>query len=179
MTPEIVHELITECGVNIVKVGIGSGSVCETRLKTGVGYPQLSAVIECSHAAKEAGGYIISDGGITNVCDITKAFAGGADFVMMGGMFAGHDESPGELTGDSITGYSKVCYGMSSMESMKRHNIVKNYRTSEGKCVGIPLKGPLQNTINDINGGIRSACTYVNSRNLTEFYNNTSFVAFK
>ena len=171
VTPDLVHELITECGVNIVKVGIGSGSVCETTLKTGVGYPQLSAVMECSHAAKEAGGYIISDGGVRSVCDVTKAFAGGADFVMIGGMFAGHEESPGEIIGGS-----KVCYGMSSHESMNKYGINKEYRTSEGKCVSIPLKGPLQNTILDINGGIRSACTYVNARNLTDFYHNASFV---
>lgn len=173
VTPECIYDLIKKHGVNIVKVGIGSGSVCETRLKTGVGYPQLQAIMDCSTAAHEAGGYIISDGGIKNPCDIAKAFAGGADFVMGGNIFAGHDESPGEVIENC-----KVFYGMSSQEANELYNGgLKDYRTSEGKKISIPLKGPLQNTIMDINGGLRSACTYVNASNLDDFYLNTQFVS--
>jgi len=175
VTPEIVEELIEDCGVNIVKVGIGSGSVCETRLKTGVGYPQLSAVIECSWAAESAGGYIISDGGITSPSDICKAFAGGANFVMVGGMFAGHSESPGDLLMENGETY-KLCYGMSSKEANEKYNGgMKDYRTSEGKVKNIKLKCPLEQTIKDINGGIRSACTYVNARNIPELSQNAEF----
>jgi GMP reductase len=172
VTPECIYDLIKIHGVNIVKVGIGSGSVCETRLKTGVGYPQLGAVIDCAQAAHEAGGYIISDGGIKNPCDIAKAFAGGADFVMAGGIFAGHTESPGKMVDNC-----KELYGMSSKEANEKYNGgLKNYRTSEGKKILVPVKGPLENTIKDINGGLRSACTYVNARNLDELYLNAEFV---
>jgi len=176
VTPEVVYDLIKCYGVNIVKVGIGSGMACETRIKTGVGYPQLAAVMECSIAARESGGYIISDGGITNPCDFSKAFAGGADFVMAGGIFAGHDESPGEIIEVDNKKY-KSFYGMSSKEANNRYNGgLKDYRTSEGRHLKIPLKGPLENTIKDINGGIRSACTYVGAKDLVEFYNSTQFV---
>ena len=176
VTPEIVYDLIKCYGVNVVKVGIGSGMACETRIKTGIGYPQLSAVIDCSFAAHEAGGYIISDGGITNPCDFSKAFAGGADFVMAGGVFAGHDESPGELIEIDNKKF-KSFYGMSSKEANNRYNGgLKEYRTSEGKYIKIQLRGPLDNTIKDINGGIRSACTYVGARNLEEFYDLTQFI---
>jgi GMP reductase len=171
VTPEAVTDLL-ESGVDIVKVGIGSGSVCETRLKAGVGYPQLSAVIECSEAAKEAGGYIISDGGIIYPCDIVKAFGAGADFVMCGSMFAGHDESPGE----SIDG-KKLFYGMSSVIANNKHSGgLKGYRTSEGKAVVLPLKGPLEYTLNDIEGSIRSACTYTNSKNVEDLSKNVEFI---
>uniref|UniRef100_A0A6C0B0H2 GMP reductase n=1 Tax=viral metagenome TaxID=1070528 RepID=A0A6C0B0H2_9ZZZZ len=175
VTPEIVDELISECGVNIVKVGIGSGSVCETRLKTGIGYPQLGAVIECAWAAETAGGYIISDGGVSSPSDICKAFAGGADFVMVGGMFAGHEESPGDTIIENDERY-KLCYGMSSKEANEKYNGgMKDYRTSEGKVKKIKMKGSLEETIKDINGGIRSACTYVNARNLRELSENAEF----
>jgi len=171
VTPEAVTELI-EVGVDIVKIGIGSGSVCETRLKAGVGYPQLSAVIECSEAARKAGGYIISDGGIIYPCDIVKAFGAGADFVMCGSMFAGHDESPGE----SISG-KKLFYGMSSeMANNKYNNGLKGYRTSEGKAVVMQVKGPLEYTLNDIEGSIRSACTYTNSKCIEDLSRNVEFI---
>ena len=175
VTPDLVYELVNDCGVNIVKIGIGSGSVCETRLKTGIGYPQLSAVMECGYAAAHGGAYIISDGGIKTPSDVCKAFAGGADFVMIGGMFAGHIESPGEIITQDNKQY-KLCYGMSSKEANEKYNGgMKDYRTSEGKIEKIPLKGSLEDTIKDLNGGIRSACTYTNSRNLRDFYHNTIF----
>ena len=180
VTPECIYDLIKIHGVNIVKVGIGSGSVCETRLKTGVGYPQFGAVVECSQAAHEAGGYIISDGGIRDPCDIAKAFGAGADFVMGGGIFAGHDESPGIITVDQNGNKFKEFYGMSSKEANEKYNGgLKNYRTSEGKKTQIPLKGLLEDTIKDINGGLRSACTYVDATNLDEFHNNAKFIILK
>jgi len=171
VTPDAVTELV-ESGVDIVKVGIGSGSVCETRLKTGVGYPQLAAVMECSQAAHSAGGYIISDGGIVHPCDIVKAFGAGADFVMCGSMFAGHDESPGQ----TIDG-KKLFYGMASDIAMNKYNNgTRGYRTSEGKAVVLTLKGPLELTLGDIGGSIRSACTYTNSKNIEELQSNVEFI---
>jgi len=165
VTPEATHELIQKCGVDIVKVGIGSGAVCETRLKAGVGYPQLSAVMECSQAAHAAGGRIMSDGGIVNPCDIVKAFVGGSDFVMCGSIFAGHNESPGE----SIDGTHKSFYGMSSSEANQKYNGGMNgYRTSEGKSVAIPIKGPIDDTLCDISGSIRSACAYTDCKHLDQ-----------
>ena len=160
VTPDLTRELIQKCGVDIVKVGIGSGAVCETRLKAGVGYPQLSAVMECSQAAHEAGGFIMSDGGIVNPCDIVKAFVGGSDFVMCGSIFAGHNESPGETIHG---GTHKSFYGMSSSEANQKYNGGMNgYRTSEGKSVAIPIKGSIDDTLCDISGSIRSACAYTN-----------------
>jgi GMP reductase len=190
VTPDITYDLIKQCGVNIVKVGIGSGSVCETRLKAGVGYPQLSAVMECADAAHEAGGYIISDGGIEHPCDVVKAFAGGADFVMAGSLFAGHEESPGETYIDPSTNIPyKTYYGMASDTALKKYNNnpnknskgtkgddTGNYRTSEGKKVMVRVKGSLKDTIRDINGGIRSACTYVNAQNIDELHEYTQFI---
>jgi GMP reductase len=177
VTPERVYDLIKVHRVNIVKVGIGSGMACETRLKTGVGFPQLSAVIDCSIAAHQAGGYIISDGGIKDPCDIVKAFAGGADFVMAGGIFSGHHESPGTEVIDKYGDHFKQFYGMSSIPANNLYNGgLKEYRTSEGKSLKIPLKGHLQNTILDINGGIRSACTYINANCIEEIYKNSNFV---
>jgi len=176
VTPECTYDLIKTYGVNIIKVGIGSGMACETRLKTGIGYPQLEAVMDCSYAAHEAGGYIISDGGIRNPCDVAKAFAGGADFVMAGGIFSGHNESPGEIVEIKGVKY-KEFYGMSSQEANDLYNGgMKDYRTSEGKKITIPLKGPLENTIMDINGGLRSACTYTDASNLNDFSSNAEFV---
>jgi len=173
VTPDLTHELIKSCGVDIVKVGIGSGAVCETRLKAGVGYPQLSAVIECSQAAREAGGRIMSDGGIIHPCDIVKAFAGGSDFVMCGSIFAGHEESPG----DTIDGTHKVFYGMSSEKANKKYNGGMNgYRTSEGKSVNIPIKGSIDDTLKDISGSIRSACAYTDCDHLEQLFEKAKFV---
>jgi GMP reductase len=170
VTPDAVVDLI-DSGVDIVKVGIGSGSVCETRLKAGVGYPQLSALLECSQAAHSAGGYIISDGGVVYPCDIVKAFGAGADFVMCGSMFAGHIESPGE----DIDG-NKLFYGMASDMAMNKYNGSRDYRTSEGKTVVLPPKGPLELTLRDIEGSIRSACTYTNSKSIADLQTNVEFI---
>ncbi|XP_070574490.1 GMP reductase 1-like [Ptychodera flava] len=149
VTGEMVEELILS-GADIIKVGIGPGSVCTTRKKTGVGYPQLSAVIECADAAHGLGGHIISDGGCTCPGDVSKAFGAGADFVMLGGMFAGHDQSGGETiekNGKKI----KLFYGMSSSTAMKKHaGGVAEYRASEGKTVEVPYRGDVEATVLDI-----------------------------
>jgi GMP reductase len=164
VTREMVEDLILTGGVDIVKIGIGPGSACTTRIKTGVGMPQLSAVIECSDAAHGVGGHIISDGGITCPGDMAKAFGGGADFVMVGGQFAGHDENPGELIEENGVKY-KLFYGMSSEHAMNKHyGGMKQYRSSEGRVIKIKYRGPLINTIRDYLGGVRSTCTYINAK---------------
>ena len=176
VTREMVEELIINGKVDIVKVGIGSGSVCTTRLQTGVGMPQLSAIIECSDAAHGCGGHIISDGGITSPGDASKAFGAGADFVMLGSILAGHNESGGEIIEEEGEKY-KVFYGMSSDTAMNKHyGGVNKYRSSEGKTVKIKLKGPVDETINDLLGGIRSTCTYVNAKNLKDLSKCTTFL---
>ena len=165
---EITEELILNGKVDIVKVGIGSGSVCTTRLQTGVGMPQLSSIIECADAAHGCNGHIISDGGITCPGDASKAFGAGADFVMLGSILSGHEESGGELIEENGEKY-KVFYGMSSDTAMvKYYGEVSQYRSSEGKTVKIKFKGPVENTIQDLLGGIRSTCTYVNARKLKD-----------
>ena len=170
VTPEMTEELILG-GVDIVKVGIGPGSVCTTRKKTGVGYPQLSAVIECADAAHGLRGHIIADGGCSVPGDVVKAFAAGADFVMLGGMLAGHKEG-----GATPLGGNKF-YGMSSDTAMDLHNGgVANYRASEGKTVEIPYRGEVSRTMQDILGGLRSACTYVGASELKELSKRTTFV---
>jgi len=183
VTKEMTEALIMS-GADIVKVGIGPGSVCTTRRQTGVGYPQLSAVIECADAAHGLGGRIISDGGCVCPGDLAKAFGGGADFVMLGGMLAGHDESGGDTveekdpnTGKGTGLYSKIFYGMSSDTAMKKHaGGVAEYRSSEGKTVKVPYRGPVIGTINDILGGIRSTCTYVGAAELRELPKRTTFI---
>uniref|UniRef100_A0A671UQT7 GMP reductase n=1 Tax=Sparus aurata TaxID=8175 RepID=A0A671UQT7_SPAAU len=175
VTGEMVEELIL-AGADIIKVGIGPGSVCTTRKKTGVGYPQLSAVIECADAAHGLGGHIISDGGCTCPGDVSKAFGAGADFVMLGGMLAGHSESGGETIEKNGKKY-KLFYGMSSDTAMKRHaGGVAEYRASEGKTVEVPYKGPVEVTIRDILGGVRSTCTYVGAGKLKELSRRTTFI---
>ena len=203
VTPEMTEELILHVGVDIVKVGIGPGSVCTTRLKTGVGYPQLSAIMECADAAHGLNGHICGDGGCKTPADICKAFGANADFVMLGGMLAGTDCCEGEwqyewncntLGEDSRANKSwwqpfdpgyptkkrKVSlrfYGMSSKEAMTKHNGgVANYRTSEGKCVTIPYKGKTEDTIADILGGLRSCCTYVGASKLKDLPKTTTFI---
>lgn len=239
VTPDMVYDLL-ERGADIVKVGIGSGSVCTTRKITGVGYPQLSAIMECADAAHGAGGLICGDGGITCAGDISKAFAAGADFVMSGGLFAGHDECGGQLIGTdlpesefeyrTIVGsddfYNRTkqiavvhkkskdrviyrvaeydgehpdqhmkhirkpasffdqtkpikmkFYGMSSEEAMKAHYGGKaNYRASEGKVVEVDYKGPVANTIEEILGGLRSACTYLGAKELKHLPKCATFI---
>ncbi len=175
VTGEMVEELLLS-GADIAKVGIGPGSVCTTRVKTGVGYPQLSAVIECADAAHGLGGRIISDGGCASAGDVAKAFGGGADFVMLGGMFAGHDESGGQLV-ERNGQHFKLFYGMSSDTAMKKHaGMVADYRASEGKTVEVPYRGPLEETVKDILGGLRSTCTYVGASALRELTKRTTFI---
>ena len=175
VTGEMVEELLLS-GADIVKVGIGPGSVCTTRVKTGVGYPQLSAVIECADAAHGLGGRIISDGGCVCAGDVAKAFGGGADFVMLGGMFAGHDESGGQLIKRDGKQF-KQFYGMSSETAMEQHaGGVAEYRASEGKTVEVPYRGPVAATVKDILGGVRSSCTYVGASALKELTKRTTFI---
>ncbi|RKE95436.1 GMP reductase [Ichthyenterobacterium magnum] len=175
VTGEMVEELLLS-GADIVKVGIGPGSVCTTRVKTGVGYPQLSAIIECADAAHGLGGQIISDGGCAIPGDIAKAFGAGADFVMLGGMLAGHNESGGELVERNGKPY-KQFYGMSSQTAMEKHvGGVAKYRASEGKTVEVPFKGNVQHTLQDILGGLRSTCTYVGAERLKELTKRTTFI---
>lgn len=175
VTGEMVEELLLS-GADIVKVGIGPGSVCTTRVKTGVGYPQLSAIIECADAAHGLGGQIISDGGCTTPGDVAKAFGAGADFVMLGGMLAGHDESGGETIEKNGEKYKKF-YGMSSSTAMDKHSGgVADYRASEGKTVEVPYRGPVKNTVKDILGGLRSTCTYVGASRLKELTKRTTFI---
>lgn len=175
VTGEMVEELLIS-GADIVKVGIGPGSVCTTRVKTAVGYPQLSAIIECADAAHGLGGQIISDGGCTIPGDLSKAFGAGADFVMLGGMFAGHIESGGTTIKKNGKSY-KQFYGMSSATAMNKHvGGVAEYRASEGKTVEVPFKGDVDNTLQDILGGIRSTCTYVGAAKLKELTKRTTFI---
>lgn len=175
VTGEMVEELILS-GADIVKVGIGPGSVCTTRVKTGVGYPQLSAVIECADAAHGLGGQIVSDGGCSVSGDVAKAFGGGADFVMLGGMLAGHDECEGSVVEENGDKFM-LFYGMSSESAMKRHmGGVAQYRAAEGKTVKLPLRGSVEGTVRDLLGGLRSACTYVGASHLKELTKRTTFI---
>jgi len=175
VTYEMVEELLLS-GADVVKVGIGPGSVCTTRKMTGVGYPQLSAIIECADAAHGLGGLVCADGGCTVPGDLAKAFGAGADFVMLGGMLAGHDQSEADLI-DEADGRFVVFYGMSSETAMKRHSGgVASYRASEGKTVKVPYRGDVSASLQDILGGIRSACTYVGARRLKELSKRTTFV---
>jgi len=175
VTGEMTEQLILS-GADIVKVGIGPGSVCTTRKKTGVGYPQLSAVLECADAAHGLGGQIISDGGCTMPGDFSKAFGAGADFVMAGGMFSGHDESGGRLVTLNEKKF-KEFYGMSSQVAMEKYSgSVANYRASEGKYVLVPYRGPVEETLKTILGGVRSTCTYVGAAKLKELSKRTTFI---
>lgn len=175
VTGEMTEELILS-GADIVKVGIGPGSVCTTRKLTGVGYPQLSAIIECADAAHGLEGHICADGGCATVGDIAKAFGGGADFVMLGGMFAGHEESGGDLVERDGQKFRRF-YGMSSKAAMERYSGgVAKYRAAEGREVLVPFRGPVADTVQEILGGVRSACTYVGARRLRELSKRTTFV---
>jgi len=175
VTGEMTEELILS-GADIVKVGIGPGSVCTTRRVTGVGYPQLSAIIECADAAHGLEGHICADGGCTTPGDVAKAFGGGADFVMLGGMFAGHDETGGDLVEREGKQFKRF-YGMSSRLAMDKYaGGVAKYRAAEGKEVLVPYRGPVSATAEEILGGVRSACTYVGARRLRELSKRTTFV---
>ena len=197
VTGEMTEELIL-AGADIVKVGIGPGSVCTTRIQTGVGYPQLSAVIECADAAHGLGGHIIADGGCTCPGDVAKAFAGGADFVMLGGMLAGHDQGGGEVItkyyetnelvyelGSHLDKHTKKIeskqfvqfYGMSSDAANTKHfGGLKDYRSSEGREVLVPYRGAVERTLQDLLGGIRSTCTYSGALKLKQLSKCTTFV---
>ena len=176
VTAEMTEALYL-AGADIVKVGIGPGSVCTTRKVAGVGYPQLSAVIECADAAHGLGGYIMADGGCTNPGDVAKAFGAGADFVMLGGMLAGHDECEGDIVTDEQGKSHKVFYGMSSTTAMEKYSGgVATYRASEGKTVKVPYRGPVCDTIQQILGGVRSACTYTGARVIKQLPKCTTFV---
>lgn len=175
VTGEMAEELIIS-GADIVKAGIGPGSVCTTRKKTGVGYPQLSAIIECADAVHGLKGLLCSDGGCSVPGDVAKAFAAGADFVMLGGMFSGHDECLGEIFEKQGKQFKRF-YGMSSQEAMTKYKGgVAEYRASEGKSVDVPYRGPVKETVLDILGGVRSACTYVGAERLKELSKRTTFV---
>ena len=175
VTGEMTEELILS-GADIVKVGIGPGSVCTTRRITGVGYPQLSAIIECADAAHGLEGHICADGGCATPGDVAKAFGGGADFVMLGGMFAGHDESGGDVVERDGKQWKRF-YGMSSRLAMDRYSGgVAKYRAAEGKEVLVPYRGPVSATAEEILGGVRSACTYVGARRLRELSKRTTFI---
>ena len=173
VTADMTQELIL-AGADVVKVGIGPGSVCTTRIQTGVGYPQLSAVIECADAAHGLGGHIIADGGCTCPGDVAKAFGAGADFVMLGGMLAGHDEGGGMV---DVKAGTVQFYGMSSDTAMKKHSGgVASYRSSEGRTVEVDYRGPVEHTVNDLLGGLRSTCTYVGAPSLKQLSKCTTFV---
>lgn len=172
VTPDVTEELILR-GADVIKVGIGPGSVCTTRIKTGVGYPQLSAVIECADAAHGLGGHIIADGGCTCPGDVAKAFGAGADFVMLGGMLAGCDEGGGTTdSNDNTINF----YGMSSTAAQDKHGGRKDYRASEGRIVKIPYRGAVAPVVQDILGGVRSTCTYVGAKSLKELSKRTTFI---
>jgi len=170
VTADITEELLLK-GADIVKVGIGPGSVCTTRIKTGVGYPQLSAVIECADAAHGLGGHIIADGGCSSPGDVVKAFGAGADFVMLGGMFAGCNEGGGDIENGKVK-----FYGSSTTVAQEENGGIQDHRTSEGRIVEIPHKGPVANVVTDILGGLRSGCTYVGANKLKNLSKCTTFV---
>jgi len=175
VTGEMTEEILLS-GADIVKVGIGGGSVCTTRIQTGVGYPQLSAIIECADAAHGIGGHIMADGGCVCAGDVAKAFCAGADFVMLGGMLAGHTESEGQeevVDGEKY----KTFYGMSSDTAMKKyHGGVAEYRSSEGKTIRIKHRGLISDTVENILGGLRSTCTYIGAKELKDMPKCATFV---
>jgi GMP reductase len=176
-TPEMVQELLISGAADIVKVGIGPGSVCTTRSKTGVGYPQLSAIIECADAAHGLQGHVCADGGCRTPGDVAKAFAAGADFVMLGGMLAGHDECEGEWVVENDRRTGMRFYGMSSRTALDRYaGGLRDYRAAEGTEVIVPYKGPVKDTIQEITGGLRSACAYVGAERLKDLSKCTTFV---
>ncbi len=175
VTGDMTEQLILS-GADIVKVGIGPGTVCTTRTVTGVGYPQLSAIIECADAAHGLKGLICADGGCRSSGDIAKAFGAGADFVMVGGMLAGHDESEEKII-EKMGEKFVVHYGSSSIDAMQKHNGGKaQYRASEGKKIYVSYRGPVSGTVEEILGGIRSACTYVGAKRLKELPRRTTFI---
>lgn len=176
-TGDMVQELLISGAADIVKIGIGPGSVCTTRRTTGVGYPQLSAIIECADAAHGLRGLVCADGGCRYPGDVVKAFAAGADFVMLGGMLAGHDECEGDWVEEDGRRVALTFYGMSSQEALDKYaGGRRDYRACEGRAVSVPYKGPVLETMQEITGGIRSACAYVGATRLKDLSKCTTFV---
>ena len=175
VTADMTQELVLS-GADIVKVGIGPGSVCTTRIQTGVGYPQLSAVLECADAAHGLGAHMIADGGCTCPGDVAKGFGGGADFVMLGGMFAGHDEGKGKIVKSNGSKYIEFYGSSSDTANNKHYGGLSSYRSSEGRTVRVKYRGKIENTIQNILGGIRSSCTYVGAPSLKQLSKCTTFV---
>jgi len=171
VTPEMVEELIIN-GADMVKIGIGPGSVCTTRTMTGIGVPQFSAIVECADAANGVDGHIMADGGCVWPGDIAKAFGGGAHAVMIGGMLAGHDESEQPVVDGKVE-----FYGMSSDRAREKHGKRKDgYRGNEGRWISLPYRGPVNPTVEDILGGVRSAATYIGARRLKDMPKCATFV---
>ena len=161
---------LEDAGADLIKVGIGSGAVCTTRIKTGIGYPQFSAVMECALESKYGG--IIADGGITCVGDIAKAIGAGAKYVKLGSMLAGHDEGGATNVEGGV-----VFYGMSSRTAQEKHKgYLADYRSSEGRTIKVPYKGAVKDTMNDILGGLRSTCAYVGAYKLSQLHMYTEFI---
>ena len=176
-TPDMVQELLISGAADIVKIGVGSGSVCTTRIKAAVGYPQLSAIIECADAAHGLRGHVCADGGCRTPGDVVKAFAAGADFVMLGGMLAGHDECEGDWIEERGHRVGLKFYGMSSRTAIDKYaGGRRDYRACEGKEVVVPHMGPVSETVQEITGGIRSACAYVGAARLKDLSKCTTFV---
>ncbi len=176
-TPEMVQELLISGATDIVKIGVGSGSVCTTSIKAAVGYPQLSAIIECADAAHGLRGHVCADGGCRTPGDVVKAFAANADFVMLGGMLAGHDECQAEWIEEDGRRVAMRFYGMASRTAMDKYaGGARDYRAAEGMETLVPLKGPVKETIREITGGIRSACAYVGATRLKDLSKCTTFV---
>lgn len=193
-THEMVDRVIRQGKADIVKLGIGPGSVCTTRLVTGVGYPQLSAVMESADTAHGSQhGYVCADGGCKTSGDICKAFGANADFVMLGGIFAGADECNGEWeyewTGMNCQLFNPFnpegdppktrlkYYGMSSYEAQDKYSGgPQDHRGSEGKAVYVDHKGPAEGLCKQIEGGIRSCCAYIGAKHIKDMGKCTTFV---
>lgn len=176
-TPDMVQELLITGAADIVKIGIGPGSVCTTRTKTAVGYPQLSAIIECADAAHGLRGHVCADGGCRTPGDVVKAMAAGADYVMLGGMLAGHDECEGDWVERDGQRVGMRFYGMSSATAIEKYaGGLRDYRAAEGRETLVPYRGPVSATLQEITGGIRSACAYVGADRLKDLSKCTTFV---
>lgn len=181
---------LMDAGVKVIKAGIGNGSVCLTRLKTGVGRPQMSTLIEVADACHQRGCYVLCDGGVNSAGDVCKAFGAGADFIISGSLFAGCDEATGdiiekqylldELDEDGasviVTKKFKQYYGMSSHLAQAKHfGGVRQYSASEGREKLIPYVGPLDGVLSDIDGGLKSCCAYIGCTKMKNFSRHTTF----
>lgn len=172
-TKEEVGEFLTRCHIkqpDAICVGIGGGSMCLTRVVTGVGIPTLASILDCADICDENNIPMMVNGGLRNSGDIVKALAAGADLIMLGSMFAGTDEASGQLNSDH-----KEYRGSASLRSYEVQGKVASWRAAEGDSVWVPLKGPAVNILNQINGGIRSACTYLNAHSIPQLQMNAKF----